>query len=77
MNDDRTDRLLEEIRDLLQRQVNNSERALANQTESIDKQRHAVELYRRVLRGAVIVTIPLFALIGILLYWLWRSPYFP
>ena len=77
MNDDHVEQLLEEIRDLLQRQVSNSERALANQTASIEKQRVAVELYRRVLRVLAVASIPLIALVVFLVIWLFRSPLFP
>ena len=77
MNDDRVEHLLEEIRDLLQRQVSNSERALANQTASIEKQQGAVDLYRRVVQRLMFASIPLFALLVFLVVWLFRSPLFP
>lgn len=77
MDDDRVAHLLEEIRDLVQQQVSNSERALANQTKSIEKQHVAVELYRRVVRRLVLASVPLIILVVLLVVWLFRSPYFP
>ncbi len=78
MNDDTpVERLLAEIRDLLNRQVENSERAIANQTESIEKQRQAVDLYRKVIQRLALASIPLVALLVLLVVWLFRSPLFP
>ena len=75
--DPNVERLLEEIRDLLRRQVDNSERAIANQTESIQKQRQAVDLYRKVIQRLALASIPLVVLLVFLVVWLFRSPLFP
>ena len=75
--DPNVERLLEEIRDLLQRQVENSERAIANQTESIEKQRQAVDFHRKVIQRLSLASIPLVVLLVFLVVWLVRSPLFP
>lgn len=74
MSDDQTIRLLEEIRDLLRDQGERQrrmhalqEQAVANQLESVEKQKEAVEAYRRVLRRVVPPLMVALALVFVLL----------
>jgi len=69
MNDDRTVRLLEEIRDLQRQHVANYQEAVRNQQESIQLQKTGLRRVRVVL---AIATAALFLAVGMLVVLLLR-----
>lgn len=67
MDEDRVVHLLEEIRDLQRQQVEAYARALRNQEEALDRQRHAVGRARPLLAGVGVLILILLVIVVLLL----------
>jgi len=69
VNDDRTIRLLEEIRDLQRQHLENYKEGLRNQRESIELSREFSEQAARRLRVTMIILVVLVAVFVFIRFW--------
>jgi CHASE3 domain sensor protein len=72
MDEDRVARLLEQIRDLQQRQVDAYDRALANQQDAVRLQRDAIVRARKLLLGVGVILVIVLVMVLILLRFILR-----
>lgn len=70
MNDDRTGRLLEEIRDLLRQQVAGAQEALRNQEGAIRNQQDAIRFQQQVAKRISFVIAAVVVVLLLLVGWL-------